>query len=300
MNPPYASSLKDRLGKIGLGCATFGREIGEAESFTMMDHARARGITQFDTAAAYAGGESERIVGAWLASRRPEPGAILLATKMLAPFTPDAIQASVDKSLRLLRVAAIDLFYFHKWDEGAADPRALAALDRLVREGKIRALGAANFSAEQLERVMQLQAQAGYARIAALQNNQNFAVRHIDEPLRRLCAREDVALVAFSPLGSGFLTGKHRQGVEPGSRFALVPANQRIYFTEESMRRLDRLEAVAARTGHSLVALALSWALHQPGIASVLAGGRKPAHLDQAFAALAVDYPEIWRELETA
>jgi aryl-alcohol dehydrogenase-like predicted oxidoreductase len=298
MNPHLAPSPKVRLSKIGLGTATFGREIDQLEAFGMMDHARTKGINHIDTAFHYSKGECERIIGAWLASRRPEPGSLMVATKMWFPYTPALVQASVEQSLQRLGVEAIDYFYFHKWDEGAADPSVLAALDRLVREGKLRALGASNFTADQLERVLRLQAELGYARLQVLQNNNNFAVRHIDEPLRQLCATENIDLITFSPLGAGFLTGKHRQGVEPGSRFALVKNSPKIYFTDLAWSRLDRLEAVAAKYGHSPIVLAMAWALHQPGITSVLAGGRKSAHIDQAFAGLELDQAEIWRELE--
>jgi 1-deoxyxylulose-5-phosphate synthase len=297
MNSPTPTALKFKLSKIGLGTATFGREINESAAFAMMDHARARGVNHFDTAAAYSKGESEKIVGAWLKSRRPEPGTIQVVTKMWFPYTPALVEEAVPQSLERLGVDAIDIFYFHKWDEGVADPAVLAALQRFIEDGKIRALGASNFSAEQLERILKLQDQHGFARIQVLQNNNNFAIRHIDERLRQVCAREHIDIITFSPLGAGFLTGKHRKGVEPGSRFELVKNNPKIYFTDEAWRRLDRLQAVAAKSGHSPIVLAMAWALHQPGIAAVLVGGRTPAQLDQAFAGLELDDPEIWREL---
>jgi aryl-alcohol dehydrogenase-like predicted oxidoreductase len=286
------------LSKIGLVTATFGREIGEADAFALMDHARARGVTHFDTASAYSKGESERIVGAWLASRRPKAGSLLIGTKIWPPYSAAAVQDSVEQSLRRLGLESIDLFYFHKWDEGSSDPAVLAAVERLVREGKLRALGASNYNADQLEQILRMQDEAGYARFQVLQNNNNYAIRHIDERLRQLCAREKIDMITFSPLGAGFLTGKHRKGVEPGSRFELVKNNPKNYFTDENWRRLDRLEEVAAEAGVSPIVLAMAWALHQPGITSVLVGGRRPAQLDQAFDGLAVDRPEIWRELE--
>jgi aryl-alcohol dehydrogenase-like predicted oxidoreductase len=298
MNPSPAPAPRFAFSRIGLGTATFGREINQDQAFAMMDHALAHGINHFDTAAAYSKGEAERIVGAWLASRRPQPGSLLVPTKMWWPYTPALVEEAVEQSRARLGVEAIDLFYFHKWDDGAADPAVLATLDRLVREGRVRALGASNFSAEQLERVLRIQREAGYAPIRALQNNNNFAIRHIDGPLRQLCAREAVDIFTFSPLGAGFLTGKHRKGVEPGSRFDLVKNNPKIYFNDEAWHRLDRLEAVAAAAGVSPVVLAMAWALHQPGITSVLVGGRTPAQLDQGLAGLALDRPEIWRELE--
>lgn len=284
--------------RIGLGTATFGREIDKAGSFALMDHALAGGVNHFDTAAAYSKGESERIIGEWLASRRPAPGTLLVPTKVWPPYTPETVRASAEQSLRRLKVEVLDLLYFHKWEDAAADPAVLAEMQRLIDEGKVRGVGASNFDAEQLGRTLALQKRAGYAPFQALQNNNNYAVRHVDEALRRVCAAENIAVITFSPLGAGFLTGKHRHGVAPGSRFDLVKNNPKIYFNEENERRLDRLHAVAARFGVPPAVLAMAWALHQPGVASVLVGGRTPSQFDQGFDGLAVNDPEIWRQLE--
>ena len=127
--------------------------------------------------------------------------------------------------------------------------------------------------------MLRIQSDAGLARIKGLQNNNNFAVRDVDRELSDLCAREDVAIVTYSPLGAGFLTGKHKHTVEPGSRFDIVPDHQDIYFNDLARSRLAELEATAARTGHPAIHLAFAWALSQPGISSVLVGGRKPEHI---------------------
>ena len=284
--------------KIGLGTATFGREIDQAQSFALMDHARHRGVNHFDSAAVYAKGESERIIGEWLVSRRPEPGTLLVPTKVWFPYSAESVRASAEQSLKRLRVEVLDLLYLHQWNETAADPGVLATLEALMKEGKVRGIGASNFTAEQLARVIRLQKEAGCTPFEALQNNNNYAVRHIDEPLRRICAAEKIDIFTFSPLGAGFLTGKHRHGVEPGSRFDLVKNNPKNYFNEENQRRLERLHAVAAKFGLTPPVLAMAWALHQPGIVSVLVGGRTPEQFDQGFAGMAVDDPAIWRELE--
>lgn len=299
MNPSPEISCPawlNHLGPIALGCVTFGREIEQAMSFALMDHAWARGIRFFDTAAAYAEGASERIVGAWLAARRPEDGRPVVATKMLPPYDPDRIRAAVGVSLERLGRSQIDLFYLHRWDATAEAAGALTMLDELVRKGKVGALGVSNYNAEQLGRALQMQDQLGLARFQVLQNNHNFAVRDVTEELRALCAARGVAIVTYSPLGAGFLTGKHRAGVEPGSRFDVMPGHQRIYFNDLSHQRLARLEALAARTGRTMTELALAWALHQPGVASVLVGGRATAHVDQALAALALNEPALFDE----
>jgi aryl-alcohol dehydrogenase-like predicted oxidoreductase len=287
-----------RVSAIGLGCVTFGREIDEAAAHVLLDHAHARGILFFDTASAYSEGASERIIGRWMASRRPAAGSVTIATKILPPYEPARIAEVVEESSRRLGVAAIDLLYLHRWDTTAESPAALEALHALVQAGKVRSLGASNYNLQQLETALALQQQHGLARFSVVQNNHNLAVRDVSAELRGFCSEREIAIVTYSPLGAGFLTSKHRGGVQSGSRFAVAPGHQRIYFQSEAERRLSNLESVAARTGHSQAHLALAWALHQPGVASVLVGGRTPAHLDQAFAAQAFDDPALFSELD--
>lgn len=297
MKTTVISSAGLRVSQIGLGCVTFGREIDEVAAHVLLDHAYAHGVVFFDTASAYAQGASESIIGRWIASRRPAAGSLTLATKILPPYEPARLASVVGESLRRLGLAVIDLLYLHRWDATAELPAALAALDALVREGKVRALGVSNYNCQQLETALALQERHGLARFSVVQNNQNLAVRDVNEELRRFCAARKIDIVTYSPLGAGFLTSKHRHGVQPGSRFAVVPGHQDVYFHEAAHRRLARLESVAARTGHSQARLALAWALHQPGVASVLVGGRTPAHLDQALAAQSFDDPSLFAEL---
>ncbi|MEO6784950.1 MAG: aldo/keto reductase [Chthoniobacteraceae bacterium] len=285
------------MSSIGLGCVTFGREIDEATALAMLDHAFAQGIVFFDTAAAYGDGASESIVGKWLASRRPASRSVTVATKILPPYEPARVAEMVGQSLQRLGVAAIDLLYLHRWDATAESPEALAAFDALLQTGKVRALGASNFNRAQLAASLALQERHRFEQFRVVQNNHNLAVRDVSVDFRQFCAEREIAIVTYSPLGAGFLTGKHQHGVEPGSRFALIPGHQDVYFHEAALQRLARLEAVAARTGHSQAHLALTWALHQSGVASVLVGGRTPAQLDQALAAQAFDEPALFTEL---
>ena len=264
--------------RIGLGCVTFGREIGEAASFALLDHAFARGVTHFDTAAAYGGGASETILGKWLASRKPE--GITVATKILPPYD----RIDITPSVRRLGVDQIDLLYLHQWHDTAL--QAGAALEKLP----VKRFGASNVTLDQLRALGTC--------FRVIQNNHNLAVSDVTYTMRDYCATNDIAIVTYSPLGAGFLTGKHQNGVQAGSRFEIVPGHQNVYFHDAAYQRLARLEAVAQRTGHSQALLALAWALHQPGIDTVLVGGRTPAHLNQAFAALAFDDATLLTELE--
>ena len=265
------------LPRIGLGCVTFGREIDEAASFALLDHAFARGVTHFDTAAAYGGGASETILGKWLASRKPE--GITIATKILPPYD----RIDITPSLKRLGVEHIDLLYLHQWHDTAL--QAGAALEKLP----VKRFGASNVTLDQLR--------ALGPRFRVIQNNHTLAVSDVTEALRDYCAANNIAIVTYSPLGAGFLTGKHQNGVQASSRFEIVPGHQNVYFHEAAYQRLARLETIAKRSGHSQAHLALAWALHQSGIDTVLVGGRTPAHLDQAFAALEFDDPALLAEL---
>ncbi|MEZ5385989.1 MAG: aldo/keto reductase [Prosthecobacter sp.] len=259
----------------------FGREIYEVTSFALLDHAFARGVRHFDTAAAYGQGASETIVGRWLASRKPE--GVSVATKVLPPYD----RIDIRGSLQRLGLEKIDLLYLHQWHETAL--QAGPVLDELVRSGQVKSLGVCNVTLEQLK--------AAGPSYSVVQNNHNLAVSDVSEAMRDYCAANDIEVVTYSPLGAGFLTSKHQSGVQTGSRFDLVPGHQDVYFHESAYRRLAKLEAVSRRAGQSQAHLALAWALHQPGIATVLVGGRNPAHLDQAFNALAFNDPGLFAEL---
>ncbi|MBL9199324.1 MAG: aldo/keto reductase [Opitutaceae bacterium] len=282
---------------LGLGSSTFGREIDQAAAFALLDHAVARGLTFLDTAALYSAGAAERIIGAWLADRRPTPREIFLATKIYPPFTATAMTAALQASLARLDAECVDLLYLHKWDAAAATAEAVQTLDTFVRTGLVRALGASNFTAEQLAAVWNLQRSLGVAQFTFLQNNHNLAVREADDAVRLFCAQNAIQVVTYSPLGAGFLSGKHRASVQPGTRFDVSPGHRDIYFTPLGWQRLDALERVARRLGVPQTLLAQAWVMHHVGIDRVIVGGRNPAHIEQALAARAFDMPEAFAEL---
>lgn len=275
-------STEPSCAAIGLGCATFGREIDESASCALLDHAYERGIRHFDTAAAYGAGVSEQILGRWLASRRPAD--VVIGTKAVPPYAPAALESSIEQSLRRLGLETVDCFYLHRWDETLGDA-ALDVLDRALQRGRMRRLGISNLPPAALARTLARQQERAQSRFSVLQCNQNYAVSEMDQAMTDVVSTHRMQVVTFSPLGAGFLTGKHRGGVVPGSRFDLVPGHQAIYFQPAAQRRLERLHAVAADRGHAPEHLALAWALRQPGVTTVLIGGRTSAHLEQAFAA---------------
>jgi aryl-alcohol dehydrogenase-like predicted oxidoreductase len=265
-----------------------------------MDRALELGITLFDTAEAYAGGLSEKIVGQWLAQRGARDE-VVLATKVRPPLSGSRVLESAGASLRRLRTDAVDLFLLHSWDASAPLDETLEALDVLVRQGKARAVGCSNVAAWQLCKALWRQDVGGWSRMEAVQENYNLVVRDIERESMPLCADQEVGVITYSPLGGGFLTGKYsrRDAAPAGTRFDVVPGMQPIYLHEAGFRILAGLKAKAAELGATPSLLALAWAMTLPGITSVLIGARTPAHVDQALAADALGMPaEMRAELD--
>jgi len=281
------------MSEIGLGCVTFGREINKIQSFELMDYALDHGVNFFDTASAYQDGASETIVGEWLASRPSTVDKLIVATKIAPPFDSENIKVSVDQSLKRLRVDRIDLLYFHCWDDTVLTQDALFTLDQIVKQGKIHMIGASNFSEDQLRDSIEIQKFNGLACFQYVQNNHNIAVSDLTLEFKELCHKNKIDIVTYSPLGAGFLTGKYNSGTISGSRFDIIPGHQNIYFNGQSLRKLEMLKELSYSSGHSTTHLALVWAFLQPGIKSVLIGGRNISHLEQAFTVKQFYDPEI-------
>ena len=278
------------VSSIGLGCVTFGREIDEETAVSLMNHALELGINLFDTAEVYAAGASETVIGNWLRNRGVRDQ-VILATKVAGSLTRERILTSAEASLRRLKTDRIDLFQVHHWDHSVPLAETLAALDTLVTQGKVRYVGCSNYSAAQLQQALAQQTANNLSPMASVQPNYNLVMREIEQDLIPLCAVQNVGIISYSPLGAGFLTGKYQQGgtVPEGTRFDIIPGHQDIYFSDENFRRVEKLRTESEARAISMVQLALAWVINQPGITSVLIGGRTTAHIDQAFQAEA--YP---------
>ncbi len=272
---------------IGMGCATFGREIDQPTSHVVMDYAFAHGITLFDTAEAYNQGASESVVGEWIQTRNVRDR-IVLATKVNGTLTRDRIVSSAEASLRRLRTDRIDLLQTHVWDDATPLEETLDALTRLVQQGKVRFTGCSNYSASQLTQALSLSHTAELNRMTSVQPPYNLVQREIESELLPLCASEDIGVISYSPLAAGFLTGKYRpeSPVPAGTRFDVIPGHQKIYFTDHGYRVLEELDREYKATGVSHVQQALSWVFRQPGVTSVLVGARQTSQIDQALKAV--------------
>ncbi len=274
------------ISSIGLGCVTFGREIDRDASFQIMDHALEKGITLFDTAAAYAAGASETVLGEWFADRGTRDR-VVLASKVNGALSRESIIASAEESLRRLQTDRIDLFQLHHWDGETPLEETLGALSHLVAQGKVRAIGCSNWSAEQIAVAQEISNDRGFARMESVQPPYNLVQREIESDLLPLCQDQQIAVICYSPLAAGFLTGKYRrdQEIPQGTRFDVIPGHQPIYFTDHGFATLERLDVAAEKCALSTVQLALAWVLNRANITSVLIGARNLRQVDQAFVA---------------
>ena len=307
------------VSRLGLGCATFGREIDEATSFLIMDAALERGITLFDTAEAYGGGQarqyrrdnlgledvrevsgemhsSEKILGRWIKSRGVR-SRVTIQTKVSANKNEQETWRALEASLRRLQTDTIDLYLFHKYDPEVPLEEGLAALDRAEKSGRIRCSGCSNFSATQLSEGLEPSRRKGLPRLGVIQPIYNLACREIETDLLPLCQRQEVGVVTYSPLGAGFLAGKYtadQAEIPKGTRFDVIPGHVDVYFHPRSFRVVEQLRQMAARTGLSMVQLAMGWVLHREGVDSVLIGARHTGHLDNALRSLEMEFPTEW------
>ena len=306
-----------QVSRPGLGCATFGREIDERTSGRVMSAALDFDITLFDTAEAYGGGQarqyrhntlavddvrevtsemhsSEKIIGRWLKSSGNRPR-ILLQTKVTTNFTRQHIQEAIAASLERLQTDWIDLYLFHSFDAKTPLEEGLEALTRAVEQGKIRVAGCSNFSAPQLRESLAISSSRGLQRLEEAQPPYSLVQRQIESELLPLCAQEQIGVIAYSPLGAGFLSGKYeRSSIPKGSRFDVIPGHTDIYFTEQKFAIVERLRQKSAETGDSMVRLAMGWVLRKQGITTVLVGASRLSQLENAIEAMEMDFPNEW------
>jgi aryl-alcohol dehydrogenase-like predicted oxidoreductase len=263
-----------RVSRVGLGCNNFGGRIDFDATRLVVDAAIDAGVTFFDTAATYGNGDSERFLGRILEGRRDT---VVVATKFgwgqeKGDGSVETARASLERSLERLRTDVVDLYYLHKPDPDTPIADTLGALDELVREGRVRAIGCSNFSAEQLSEADRVAREGGLGRFTVLQNHYSVIRRDDDEDVLPLCRELGVSYVPYFPLASGLLTGKYRRG-EP------APAGTRLAGREIEEERFDRVEACAAfaeEHGRSLHELAICALASTPGVGSIIAGATTP------------------------
>lgn len=284
-----------RVSVLGLGCGgfggvgsapeLFGKGEDRATAFALMNHAIEAGINYFDTADSYGGGESERVIGAWLKERKLRDQ-LILSTKVFYAIAEGPndrslsrrhIMQAIDGSLRRLQTDYVDLYVTMEPDPDTPEDETLSAMEDLVRAGKVRFIGSSNITAAQLRQSLATSERLGSVRYQSVQNGYNLLDREIEAEILPLASREGLAVTPFSPTAGGLLTGKYQLGHPPpsNSRLALRPQPYQALMNERTFRSLAALRLEAERRGVRMGSLALAWVLTHPAVTSALIGPRR-------------------------
>ncbi|MDQ2969455.1 MAG: aldo/keto reductase [Actinomycetota bacterium] len=275
------------FGGIGSAPQLFGRGESEEEAFRIMDAAWELGITTFDTADAYGGGQSEKMIGTWMASRGVRPQ---IATKTFNPMNEGAdhglarvrVGRQLESSLDRLGVDAVDLYLAHDFDPDVPVEETVATFEGLIQLKLIEAYGVSNFDAKQLGAAL------AAGKPALVQNSYSLLDRSDEGGVAQLCNDLGIAYTPYSPLAGGWLTGKYKRD-EPapdGSRMALRPGPYEHLRRPKTFTALDRFAVIAKRRGVDSATLAIAWLLAQPWVTAIVVGPRRPKHLEPALRAL--------------
>jgi aryl-alcohol dehydrogenase-like predicted oxidoreductase len=285
---------------LSLGGNVFGWTADEATSFAVLDAFAAGGGDFIDTADVYSawidgnsGGESETVIGHWLA-RRGRRDDVVIATKVgghpdFKGLKAETIKNAAEASLRRLGTDHIDLYYSHFDDPDTPVEEIVTALDALVKEGKVRALGASNISPERLAASLDFAEREGLTRYEILQPHYNLVEReHYEGPLADLVAARGLSAAPYFGLAAGFLTGKYRPGGAPVG--SAREGKAAAYLAQErGPRVLAALDEVAAAHGAEVASVALAWLRAQPTVVAPIASARTPEQLPALLASATLD-----------
>jgi len=286
---------KRRIGSLevtvaGLGCNNFGGRMDAERTAAVVNAALDAGINFFDTADIYGGTKSEEFLGRALAGRRNEA---IIATKFGARIDDSRrgagasyVRRAAEDSLRRLGTDRIDLYQLHTPDPDTPVAETLAALNELVREGKVREIGCSNFSVTQLREAEAAVAPGG-ARFASVQNEYSLLKREPEtDGVLAECERAGLGFLPYFPLASGLLTGKYRAGQPPpeGTRLTTGVTSDR-FLNDRNLATVEHLIRFAESRGRKILDLAFSWLLARPVVASVIAGATRPEQVRANVAA---------------
>jgi aryl-alcohol dehydrogenase-like predicted oxidoreductase len=267
---------------VGLGCNNFGARVDAAGTQAVVNQCIEEGITLFDTADMYGGGESERFLGAALKPHRRD---VVIATKAGAsmgdgPYKRGASRKylvdAVEACLRRLDTDYIDLFQLHFPDVNTPIEETLRTLDDLVRAGKVRYIGNSNFFGRQIVEAEWVARTEHLTRFVSAQNEYNVLQRSVEVEIGPACSENGLGMLPFHPLASGFLTGKYRPDQSPPEGARLSSGSGASALNEGNFDNLLKLEKFAEDRGHTLIELAFSWLASRPFVSSVIAGATKP------------------------
>jgi aryl-alcohol dehydrogenase-like predicted oxidoreductase len=288
------------VSRLALGAMLMGGKTPRDEAERILDRFLAAGGNLIDTADVYEDGGSERAVARWLARHRDD---VVLSTKVRfevsepggAGLAPDRVRAACDASLRRLGTEVIDLYQVHAPDAAVPIEETLEALEGLVRAGKVRAIGASNFPAWLLAWCVGLQDLEGWTPFVSLQAQYSLVERSIEIELLPFCRAAGLGVLAWGPLGGGFLSGRYERGqpAPQGSRIAEAEPGYEEAFDrraiERNFRVLDAASEIAAAHGVTVPAVAIAWLQGVAGVTAPILGARTLPQLDELLVAAEIE-----------
>jgi len=291
------------VSRICLGTMTYGEPterwpwaLNEQQSRPFIKKALELGINFFDTADVYTAGASERVVGKALKdfAKRDE---IVLATKVFNPMGPGPndkglsrkhIMSAIDASLQRLGTDYVDLYQIHRWDYNTPIAETMEALHDVVKAGKARYIGASSMFSWQFAQALYTADLHGWTPFVSMQPHYNLVYREEEREMLPLCSDQKIAVIPWSPLARGLLTGKRSKERNETDRAKTDEFGKKLYSLDADFDVVNRLTGVAEKRGLPNAQIALAWLLQKPGITAPIIGASKPGHLEDAVAALSV------------
>ena len=308
-----ATGLK--VSKLCLGCMTYGTPkwrdwvLDEEASKPFFRQATEAGINFYDTADVYSLGVSEEVTGRAIKEFWPKREQVVVATKVFNPMgsTPNEaglsrkhIKHAIDNSLRRLGMDYVDLYQIHRFDPNTPIEETIEPLHDVVKAGKALYVGASSMYAWQFAKYLSLAEQMGKARFVSMQNHYNLVYREEEREMMPLCRDEGIAVIPWSPLARGFLTGNRKRGDKGSDNSETARARSddfahMMYYHDSDFTVVDRVTEIAQKRGVPNAQVALAWLMQQPGVTAPIVGASKPGHLQDAIAAtsLKLDAAEL-------
>ncbi len=292
-----------KVSRLCLGTMTYGGPserwpwaLSEAESRPFIQKALELGINFFDTADMYSYGASEEIVGSALRdfANRDE---VVIATKVFNPMSQDPndrglsrkhIMSSIDKSLKRLKTDYVDLYQIHRWDYETPIEETMEALHDVVKAGKARYIGASSMYSWQFAQALYTADLHGWTRFVSMQPHYNLIYREEEREMIPLCMDQKIAVIPWSPLARGLLTGKRSKERNETIRAKTDEFGKKLYSEDSDFDIINRLSELSIQKELPDAQMALAWMLSKPGITSPIIGASKPGHLEDAVAALSL------------
>ncbi|MBA2532180.1 MAG: aldo/keto reductase [Nocardioidaceae bacterium] len=290
-----------KVSRLCLGMMTYGDPgwrdwvLDEDAAEPIVRKAVEAGITFFDTADMYSLGASEEVTGRLLKSMFADRDDYVLATKVFSPMgegpndrglSRKHVLSGIDASLRRLGTDHVDLYQIHRWDPETPVEETMAALHDVVRAGKARYIGASSMWAWQFAKAQNVAAQHGWTAFVSMQNHYNLVYREEEREMLPLCRDLGVGVIPWSPLARGLLAGNRSRGGERHTTRAHSDAFSDVLYSDDDFDVVDRVREVAEGQGVAMASVGLAWLLSRPGVTAPIIGASKPAHLDDALAAL--------------